>query len=160
VSELTAWSTWNSVLILRSILGRILPGIVADKIGRYNTIIVITLVSAVFSLALWIPSKSNAAIIVFLIIFGFSSGGFISLGPACIAQICDIRQIGTRTGAAYAVMAFGALTGSPIGGAIVSAQHGDFLGLQLFCGFSMLLSVFFFVAARYAQVGLKVSAIV
>ncbi|KAF5499051.1 MFS transporter asaE [Colletotrichum fructicola] len=117
-----------------SILGRIIPGIVADKMGRYNVMILITFISALFCLALWIPGKSNAAIIVFLVIFGFSSGGFISLAPALIAQISDIRQIGIRTGTAFAVQSFGALTGSPIAGAIVASQGGSFLGLQLFCG--------------------------
>jgi MFS family permease len=142
----------------RSIFGRILPGIAADKLGRYNVMIFITLVSVIFCLGLWIPGKSNAAIIVFLVIFGFSSGGFISLGPACIAQISDIREIGTRTGTAFAIQAFGALTGSPIGGAIVTAQHGEFLGLQLFCGFAMLVSVIIFLFARYVQVGFKITA--
>ena len=117
--------------------------------------IVITFISALFCLALWIPVQNNAGIITFLVIFGFSSGGFISLCPACIAQISDIRQIGTRTGAAFAVLSFGALTGSPIAGAIVSAQHGDFLGLQLFCGFSMLTSVVLFVAARVVLAGVN-----
>jgi MFS family permease len=140
-----------------SIFGRIIPGILADMLGRFNITIVITSISAIFTLALWIPGHSNATIIVYLVIFGFASGGFISLGPACIAQISDIRQIGTRTGTAFAFMAIGALTGSPIGGAIVTAQHGDFLGLQLFCGFAMVVSVIIFIAARYVQVGFKVS---
>ncbi|GJC91276.1 major facilitator superfamily transporter [Colletotrichum higginsianum] len=143
-----------------SILGRIIPGIVADKVGRYNVMIFITFVSAVFCLGLWIPGKSNAAIIVFLVIFGFSSGGFISLAPACIAQISDIRQIGVRTGTAFAVQSFGALTGSPIAGAIVASQGGSYLGLQLFCGFSMLASVGVFFAARTAQVGLHLKKVV
>ncbi|TQN70091.1 MFS transporter asaE [Colletotrichum shisoi] len=143
-----------------SILGRIIPGIVADKVGRYNVMIFITFVSAVFCLGLWIPGKSNAAIVVFLVIFGFSSGGFISLAPACIAQISDIRQIGVRTGTAFAVQSFGALTGSPIAGAIVASQGGSYLGLQLFCGFSMLASVGVFFAARTAQVGLHLKKVV
>ncbi|KAH9229789.1 hypothetical protein K456DRAFT_569296 [Colletotrichum gloeosporioides 23] len=142
-----------------SILGRIIPGIVADKMGRYNVMIFITFISALFCLALWIPGKSNAAIIVFLVIFGFSSGGFISLAPALIAQISDIRQIGIRTGTAFAVQSFGALTGSPIAGAIVASQEGNFLGLQLFCGFAMLAAVGVFIAARTVQVGLKLKVV-
>ncbi|KAK1593465.1 major facilitator superfamily transporter [Colletotrichum navitas] len=143
-----------------SILGRIIPGIVADKIGRYNVMVFITLVSAVFCLGLWIPGKNNAAIIVFLVVFGFSSGGFISLVPACIAQISDIRQIGVRTGTAFAVQSFGALTGSPIAGAIVASQGGSYLGLQLFCGLVMLASVFVFFCARTVQVGWHLRKIV
>ncbi|ROV87394.1 hypothetical protein VSDG_09669 [Cytospora chrysosperma] len=140
-----------------SIFGRIIPGIIADKVGRYNMTIFITALSAVVTLAVWIPaSHSTAAIVVFSVLFGFASGGFISLSPALIAQISDIRQIGVRTGTAFAVQSFGALTGSPIAGAIVARQNGDYLGLQLFCGLSMAAGVVVYLAARYVQVGFKV----
>ncbi|KAJ3524305.1 hypothetical protein NM208_g12110 [Fusarium decemcellulare] len=138
-----------------SILGRIIPGIIADKLGRYNVMIFITFISGLFCLAVWIPVKDTAGILVFSIIFGFSSGGYISLAPTLIAQISDIRQIGTRVGTAFAIQSFGALTGSPIGGAIVSAQNGDYLGLQLFCGCAMIAGTVFIFAARYVQVGFK-----
>lgn len=137
-----------------SIFGRILPGILADKAGRYNVMIMMTALSAILTLALWIPgSHSAAAIIVYAMSFGFTSGAFISLIPALVAQLSDIRQIGIRTGTAFAVQSFGALTGSPIGGAIVSAQGGDYLGLQLFCGLSMAASVVVYIVARTLFVG-------
>ncbi|PNY23629.1 transporter MCH4 [Tolypocladium capitatum] len=140
---------------IRSIFGRIIPGLVADKIGRYNVMIIITFTSALFCLAVWTPVNNTAGILVFAIIFGFSSGGFISLVPALISQIVDIHLIGTSVGTALAVQAFGALCGSPIGGAIVSAQNGSFLGLKLFCGFTMLAGSLIIAAARYTQVGWK-----
>ncbi|CAN8105329.1 unnamed protein product [Discula destructiva] len=132
-----------------SIFGRILPGIVADKFGKFNTMIAVTTLSSIVTLAVWIPAHSSTAgIIVFTALFGFASGGFITLMTAVIAQVSDIRQIGIRTGTSMAVMSFGALTGSPIAGAIVQSQHGGFLGLQLFCGLCMVISVVIFVAAR------------
>ncbi|KAF6219295.1 hypothetical protein HO133_005120 [Letharia lupina] len=36
--------------------------------------------------------------ILFAAFYGFSSGAFVALAPALIAQISDIRQIGVRTG--------------------------------------------------------------
>ncbi|KJR88946.1 monocarboxylate transporter [Sporothrix schenckii 1099-18] len=143
-----------SIINAVSIVGRIAPGIVADRLGRYNVMIAITALSAIISLALWIPgSKSTGAIVAYAVLFGFSSGGFISLGPTLIAQISDIRQIGIRTGTAFAVQSFGALTGSPIAGAITTHQNGSFTGLQYFCGFTMLASVFVFVVARVTLAG-------
>jgi MFS family permease len=115
--------------------------------------ICITALSAVITLALWIPGKSEGAIIAYAILFGFSSGGFIGMAPALVAQISDIRQIGIRTGTAFAVQSFGGLTGSPIAGAIVAAQGGQFLGLQLFCGLTMAASVLSYFAARWMLVG-------
>lgn len=136
-----------------SIVGRIAPGIVADKIGRFNVMIFITLLSAVITLGLWIPGKSTGAIIAYAILFGFSSGGYIGIAPTLVAQISDIRQIGVRTGTAFACQAIGALIGSPIAGAIVASQDGKFLGLQLFCGLTMASSVIIYFAARLALVG-------
>lgn len=113
-------------------------------------------ISAIFVLALWIPVKSAAGIIVFVAIFGFSSGGFISLSGPVIAQITpDLSQVGTRIGAIMACQAIGALIGSPIAGAIVESQDGDYLGLQLFCGLVMTLSVVMLGGARWLQQGFK-----
>ncbi|KAI4861671.1 MFS general substrate transporter [Hypoxylon rubiginosum] len=138
-----------------SIPGRIMPGFLGDRFGRFNVMIFISGLSGVITLALWVPGKSTATTVVYGAVFGFASGGFISLLPAVIAQISDLREIGTRTGIAFFAAALGALTGSPIGGAIVSANGGSFLGLQLFCGIIMTISMFWFIAARTIQVGFK-----
>lgn len=126
----------------------------ADKFGRFNVMILITTLSTIITLAVWIPAAdSTAGIVVFTVIFGFTSGGFVSLFPTLVAQLSDIRQIGVRTGIAMAVMSFGGLTGSPIGGAIVDSENGDFLGLQLFCGLCMAASVVFYFLSRGNVVG-------
>ncbi|KXJ90727.1 major facilitator superfamily domain-containing protein [Microdochium bolleyi] len=145
------------ILNAASIPGRILPGFLGDKFGRYNIMVFISLLSAVFTLAVWIPgSHSTGAVVAYGALFGFSSGGFITLAPAVIAQISDIRQIGTRTGVAWLVGSLGSLTGSPIGGAIIASQGGSYLGAQLFCGVAMLLGTVAFSAGRWYQAGFKV----
>lgn len=118
--------------------------------------ILVNAISAIFVLAVWIPVKNSAGIIVFVIIFGFSSGGFISLSAPLVAQITpDLRYFGTRLGAVMACQAVGALIGSPIGGAIVSAQDGEYLGLQLFSGLVMVVSVVALLAVRVLLQGFK-----
>ncbi|ETS77417.1 hypothetical protein PFICI_11291 [Pestalotiopsis fici W106-1] len=142
-----------------SIVGRVVSGFAADRIGRYNAIILVAFLSGAFTIALWIPAKTSATIIAYGVLFGFASGGFIPLVPSCIAQISDIKEIGTRTGTASFLQAFGALSGSPIGGALIDQMHGSYLGLQLFCGLSMLVSVLFYGAARYVQAGFRVERV-
>ncbi|EPE04123.1 monocarboxylate transporter [Ophiostoma piceae UAMH 11346] len=128
--------------------GRIVPGFAADYFGRYNTMTVITSLCAVFTLALWIPAGTPSAIVAYGVIFGFTSGGFVSIGAPCIAQISDIRELGTRVGTAYILQALGGLLGSPIAGSLVTSMHGSYLGLKIFCGVSMSLGVFFNCLAR------------
>ncbi|KAH9905703.1 major facilitator superfamily domain-containing protein [Xylariomycetidae sp. FL2044] len=147
------------ILNALSIPGRIVPGFLGDKFGRFNVMILISGLSGVITLALWVPGRSTATTLVYGAIFGFASGGFISLMPAVVAQISDLREIGTRTGIAFLLSAVGALTGSPVGGAIVRAQHGGYTGLQVFCGASMTLGMLWFVASRTYQVGFRLDKI-
>ena len=97
----------------------------------------------------------NVPFILFAAFYGFSSGAFVSLAPALIAQISDIRQIGVRTGSMFAVVSLAALVGNPIGGALVSNEDGNYLHLQIFCGCMMFGGSCVFVAARASLKGLN-----
>lgn len=81
-----------------SLFGRLIPGKIADIIGRFNTMIAMCGFAGVIVLALWLPATANAPIIVFSALYGFASGAFISLIPPLTAQISDIREIGVRLG--------------------------------------------------------------
>jgi MFS family permease len=143
----------------KRIFGRILPGIIADRIGRFNVMIATTAFSAIIVLALWLPSRSNAPTIVFCVLYGFSSGAFVSMGPALIAQISPIREIGIRSGTFFLCVAVAGLTGNPIGGALVDKDNGGFLYLQIFCGVAMAVGSALYVASRWVQVGFKLKVI-
>ncbi|KAI1480148.1 MFS general substrate transporter [Daldinia eschscholtzii] len=139
-----------------SIPGRILPGVLADRVGRYNVAIVVAWITGVITLALWIPGKSQSAIIAFAAVYGLISGSLISLTPTLIAQISDVRQIGVRQGTCFTLQSFGALLGSPIAGAILASQNGSYWGLKLFCGCAFFAAMIAFAFARTTLVGLKV----
>ncbi|KAI1394634.1 putative monocarboxylate permease [Hypoxylon fuscum] len=132
-----------------------IPGFIADAVGRYNTMIIVTALSAILTLALWIPGRASATFVLYGALFGFTCGGYVSIGAPCIAQISDIRDFGTRTGTVYLLQALGGLVGSPIARALVSKRDGRFLGLQLFSGISMCARVAFNLVARHAQVGFR-----
>jgi MFS family permease len=117
--------------------------------------IITTAFSAIIVLGLWLPSKSNAPIIVFCVLYGFSSGAFVSMGPSLIAQISPIREIGVRSGTFFLCVSIAGLTGNPIGGALLANDNGGFLDLQIFCGVTMAAGAFLYVASRWVQVGFK-----
>jgi len=121
-------------------------------LGRFNIMTMTTFFSAIVVLALWIPAQGNVPIIVFAAVFGFSSGTFVSMVPSLIAQISDIRQIGVRNGTNFFIVAFAALCGNPIGGALISRDHGGYLYLQLFSGLTMAIGGTIYVASRHVQV--------
>lgn len=142
-----------------SIPGRILPGILADKAGRFNVTIAVAGINSILCLALWIPGRSKDALIAFSVLYGLFSGSMISLAPTLVAQISDVSEIGTRQGTCLFFQSFGALTGSPIAGAIIKQQDGSFLGLQIFCGAAFFASMAVYIFARTNLVGFKVTKV-
>ncbi|EXJ83247.1 hypothetical protein A1O1_06866 [Capronia coronata CBS 617.96] len=137
-----------SIMNAGSMFGRTLPGILGDKIGRFNVMFMFCTLTTILVLALWIPATSNAGQIVFAPLFGFSSGAAIGLTPALIAEISPLREIGIRTGTVFAAGSIGALTGSPIGGALITRDHGGALYMQLFSGCTCAVGCVLFLITR------------
>ncbi|KAK4867870.1 hypothetical protein LT330_007529 [Penicillium expansum] len=143
-----------AILNAGSVFGRILPGWLGDRFGRFNVMVITTYVTSIIVLALWIPGHGNIPIIIFSAIFGFTSGTFVSMIPAIVAQVTkDVRTIGVRNGSNFFIISIAALTGNPIAGALVAHDDGGFLYLQIFCGLTMLVGATFFLVARVVQVG-------
>ncbi|KAL9110111.1 MAG: hypothetical protein Q9227_005305 [Pyrenula ochraceoflavens] len=139
------------ILNAASVIGRTLPPYLADKYGRFNVMICVAYFCGIVCLGLWLPARANAPIIVFAGLFGFGSGAAVGLGPAMVAQISKIQQIGTRVGTLFLLNSIAALIGSPVAGALVktsSGGHMSFTDLQIFCGVMMLGGACIFVAAR------------
>lgn len=144
-----------SILNAASVFGRTLPGWAADKFGRFNTMILMCCFTAIISLALWLPGHGTGPIVTFAVLFGFSSGSIVSLPPTLIAQISDVRQIGVRTGTVFTIVSVSVLVSSPIGGALVSADNGDYGKLQIFSGVMMVAGSVLFVMTRIKLAGPK-----
>ena len=145
-----------SILNAGSVFGRTLPGLLGDKLGRFNIMTVFCTLTCIMILAVWIPADTNVGQIVFAPFFGFTSGAAISLTPALIAQISPIQEIGVRTGLVMAAGSIGALTGSPIGGALIGEDHGGFLYLQLFGGCVCVVGTLCFLILRIKVGGFTV----
>ncbi|KAI1011746.1 hypothetical protein LB503_004814 [Fusarium chuoi] len=128
-----------SIVILNavSVFGRILPGFLADKFGHFNMMVVCTAMSAILTLAVWLPGKSSTALLCYSGFFGFFSGCYISLTPALVVEVSPPSDIGHRTGILYFCISIGVLAGSPIAGALVEAQDGDYTCLKVFSGVTM-----------------------
>lgn len=144
-----------------SCLGRCLPGIVADKIGRFNCIIITSSICCLSSFIMWPFSNSSSGgiptLIVYSILFGFASGSTISVTPVCVGQLCKTEHYGRYYATSYTIVSFAALTGVPIAGAIqASSPGGGYLGLIGFTGASYAAGMACYLGARIMKVGGKV----
>lgn len=62
-----------SIINAASLFGRVLPGILADRWGRFNTLVVSCLTASLVAFC-WTKATSNAGLVVWALAFGFSSG--------------------------------------------------------------------------------------
>ncbi len=115
---LPASGYYLSILNAASTFGRILPGIIADRAGRINTILPHLAVSSVL-LFIYPLCNNLAGIIIFSILYGFASGAYVSLIPACVSQLGSTHTVGQRVGMMFMISSIGALLGQPISGAIL-----------------------------------------
>lgn len=127
------------ILSAGGIIGRGVPGLLADRFGCLQTLTFTTSVSALLAFA-WIGvTDSKAGIIVWSLLYGVFSGPFVALQTPTIAAITpDMRIVGGRMGMSTFCLALGVLVGNPIAGEIQS--RGAWVGLQCFCGGTLILS--------------------
>ncbi|KAF2114715.1 MFS monocarboxylate transporter-like protein [Lophiotrema nucula] len=150
-----------------SCLGRWAPGYVADRLGRFNSMIAALVLCAATTFTLWLPASLlqpttdserttiKALAIVYALIFGFASGSNISLTPVCVGQLCDTNNYGRYYATCYTIVSFGTLTGIPIAGSLVQAAGGRFWGVVTWTGLCYLISLACFISSRAFKVGWK-----
>ncbi|RYN18356.1 hypothetical protein AA0113_g9763 [Alternaria arborescens] len=139
-----------------SLFGRLLTGYLADRIGKYNVFTLAAFATGTSTLALWLPSgRNDAAHIAYSVLYGFFSGAYVSLIAGLVAQISPIEQIGFRTGLVFFVNSIGALTTSPIAGAILDRENGRWTGVKVFSGVLCIAGTAFVFGARIYKVGWK-----
>ena len=107
-----------SILNAASTFGRIVPGYFADRVGRFN-MAVPHLAAASVLLFIFPLCTKIGGLVPFSILFGFTSGLYVSIVPACLAQLGPIQTLGTRNGLAFAIISFSGLVGTPIGGVLL-----------------------------------------
>ncbi|KAF4471602.1 Major facilitator superfamily domain general substrate transporter [Fusarium albosuccineum] len=146
-----------SIMNGASFFGRTVPNYIADKSGRYNVMIVMLLLSTIMVLGLWLPGRSNGAIIAFAVLFGFSSGAGIGLAPVLIAGVSPIEELGFRMGAIMCLAAIGTLTSPPIAGAIIADDAGRYRFAAVFSGVNFFIATVGILLVRVKLGGWKLA---
>lgn len=122
-------------------VSRIGMGVLADAVGRQNTLVLSVLMSAICVSGLWMAAVGGAKSIwlAFVILYGLWAGGesleiilltllnFIFVGynalfPTTITEVFGIQAYASVNGFAYFVRGLGALFGSPVGGVILGGE--------------------------------------
>jgi len=141
------------ILSAGSVLGRIFPNALADRIGPLNTLIPCTFACGVLAFA-WVAVDETGCLLAFAILYGFFSGTFVSLPPSAIVSLSDdLDKVGTRLGMSFSISGVGLLIGSPVGGALLNLDTGHFVRAQVFCAVIMMASSASLALARLMHSG-------
>ncbi|KAI0752945.1 major facilitator superfamily domain-containing protein [Daedaleopsis nitida] len=113
-----------AILNAGSTLGRTLPVMLAPKLGVYNLLLAAVLTSAALIFAIF-GATNTPGVIVVAVLFGFSSGAYVSLIPPLLGMLCtDLSELGLRMGLAFSLVGVSNLLGTPIFGALLSTGDG------------------------------------
>lgn len=152
-----------TIMNCMGIIGRFIPGIIADKYGCFNVMISMMTLSVLTLLLLWrvwsLNSQSLTSVYVFSVFYGLFNSSVLSLCPSCVGQISRTTDFGKRYATNYLLAGFFVFGGVVGGGAILGDNSLDNFGnFALYCGLTNLLGTGFFCASRYFQVGTKLRA--
>lgn len=103
-----------------SIAGRLVLGVLADRLGRIVTYQACFLVMAL-SYGIWLVAPSYGWLVVFALVMGAAYGGFIALSPAVAAEVFGVAGLGGLLGLLYTGAGLGALVGPPLAGLLIEA---------------------------------------
>lgn len=142
-------ATMNGV----SSLGRLVTGYISDKAGRFNTLLVSAVIALLDMLIIWLPFGQDhlPALYVFIAIFGFMTGCWMALVPACIGQLCRADEFGRYYGSCYFIASLATLICIPISGELVEAV-GPSAMVGFYCAV-LALGIVAFAASRMACLG-------
>ena len=141
-----------AILNSASAFGRIIPGILADRFGGLELIIICTLLSSVFAY-IAIVIDTTAGLVVFAVLYGFVSGAVVSLPSAVVASLVpNMGLVGTWMGMSFVFAATGILIGNPIAGAIINVPENQFSGGFIFAGSVVMGAAICFIAAKVIKV--------
>lgn len=147
-----------AILNAASCVGRCVAGDLADRSGRYNTMIVSLILCTISVPCFWLPDvllpnlSNDALLVVFVLVFGFFCGSNVSLTPICLGQLCEIQEYGRYYASCFTVVAFSLLGSIPIAKALLDAVEATgkekYWGVALFAGLSYVASLLCFIWVR------------
>lgn len=132
-----------------SALGRVVTGFLADHLGNVNMAIITMFLTGLSCALVWSFAHSFTSLILFGVIYGIVSGGFVSLPAVVSVQLFGIANASQVTSFIFVAMGLPNLVGTPIANYILTyfstMENINYLPLILYSGFTALLGSLFLI---------------
>ncbi|TDL26423.1 MFS general substrate transporter [Rickenella mellea] len=102
-------------------LSRAGMGILADRIGRQNTLVASVILSSLAVFGLWYDA-ARPRFIAFVVLYGIYAGGYNALLPTTITEVYGVQNYNAVNGFIYFLRGLGAIFGAPIAGLILGSH--------------------------------------
>lgn len=102
--------------------GRIAWGSMSDKLGRKNSIVLMSLIQGVMMIAFFFIGGTQAGLYLGAAVIGFNFGGNFALFPAATADFFGNKNVGTNYPWVFMAYGVGGLIGPILGGAMGDAK--------------------------------------
>jgi len=120
--------------------GRILFGGISDKIGRYNAILTIFIISGVMMLSIS-RVTTLAPFVVILIAIGLSFGGIMGIFPTITADVFGSKNLGVNYGIMFTGFGAAAIIGPRLASYFKFVNNGDYSQAFLIAAFLSILGI-------------------
>ncbi|EGW30271.1 uncharacterized protein SPAPADRAFT_157060 [Spathaspora passalidarum NRRL Y-27907] len=115
---------------------KVFTGVIADMLGRMNTLMICSIISAIAIFALWLPGIRETFISL-VVVYGVFSGAIISLLPPCLIELFGIASYTQLSGIMYCARGIGVIIGSPIGALLIEGNGAlpkDYINAAIYNG--------------------------
>lgn len=120
-------------------LGRILWGMISDKIGRKTSIAIMMATQGAFVILFQWMAGAQATLYIFAVLIGFNYGGLFSLFPTITADIFGNKNFGQNYGWVFLAYAIGGIIFPILGGKL--GDLGNFPLAFTICGVLCFVAV-------------------
>ncbi|KAF9286630.1 hypothetical protein BGZ68_002693 [Mortierella alpina] len=122
-------------------VSRIGLGLVADKLGPLNILILSTMFTGLSCFIFWMNAKGLTMTIIFVIIYGVNAGGFNSLFPVVAADLMGLEKLAATVGLLY--------SGNLFASALVTASGGSYTWAIVFGGTAPIIGAALLIPIRH-----------
>jgi MFS family permease len=116
------------VLAIGNAAGRVVAGVVSDRIGRKGTLLIVTLLQAgcmLLSIPVTQQGQYALGIVLLATMIGFNYGANLCLFPAFIKDLCGLKDFGVNYGILFTSWGIGGFVLSRVQ-QMLKASSGDF----------------------------------
>lgn len=142
----------SALFNLGQAFGRPPIGYFSDSIGRINMAGLMTLLSGVFALLIWVFAKSYGVLVFYALIGGTVAGTFWATIAPVTAEVVGLKNVPSALNLIWLVIVLPCTFSEPIALEIVGGT-GKYIGAQLFTGFMYVAAAICLLALRGWKIG-------